>query len=101
VSESQQIDNMQEKLNWHWRNSMQTVRFFAFDARAALPLPVLLVHFRWSTLFVMITTLIVFRQLERKGLTVPSAIRNFRAWIVGAARPGWIAAKRKKFNDYG
>lgn len=101
MSQSEQIDNIQEKLNWHWRNSMQTVRFFAFDARAALPLPLLLVYARWSTFGLMICTLLLFRFLERKGLTVPAAVRNFRAWIVGAERPGLIGVRHRKFNDYG
>jgi len=101
MSQSEQIDNIQEKLNWHWRNSMQTVRFFAFDARAALPLPLLLVYARWSTLALMVCTLLLFRFLERKGLTVPAAIRNFRAWMVGAERPGWLGIKRRKFSDFG
>lgn len=101
MSQAEQIDNIQEKLNWHWRNSMQVVRFFAFDARAALPLPLLLVYARWSTLTLMICTLLFFRFLERKGLTVPAAVRNFRAWIIGAERPGWTGVKRREFIDYG
>jgi len=101
MSQSEQIDNIQEKLNWHWRNSMQVVRFFAFDARAALPLPLLLVYARWSTLFLMIGTLILFRFMERKGLTVPAAVRNFRSWTVGTERPGWLGIKKRKFVDYG
>jgi len=101
VSESQQIDNIQEKLNWHWRNSMQTVRFFAFDSRSALPIPLLLVYARWSTIILMIASLFFFRYLERKGLTVPAAVRNFRSWVVGADRPGWLSVRRKKFRDYG
>ncbi|MFK7838995.1 MAG: IcmT/TraK family protein [Bdellovibrionales bacterium] len=101
MSQAQEIDNIQEKLNWHWRNTMQTVRFFAFDARAALPLPLLLVYFRWSTLILMLGTLFFFRFLEQKGLTVPSAIRSFRSWFVGANRPGWDGIRRKKFNDFG
>ena len=80
---------------------MRIVRFFAFDSRAALPLPILLVYFRWSTLIVMIVTLLAFRYLERKGLTVPAALRNFRAWIVGENRPGWFSVEKKKFLDYG
>ena len=49
----------------------------------------------------MFLTLIFFRFLERKGLTVPAAIRNFRAWIVGTERPGWLLGHRKHFVDYG
>ena len=101
MSQAQEIENIQEKLNWHWRNSMRTVRFFAFDARSALPIPILFFYFRWSTLTLLILTLMFFRFLERKGLTVPAAMRNFRAWIVGAERPGWIGIRKKRFVDYG
>lgn len=98
---TEQIDNIQEKMNWHWRNSMRVVRFLAFDARAALPLPLLLVYARLSTFLLTVATLMFFRYLERKGLTVPAALRNFRSWIVGVDRPGWVSAQSKKFTDYG
>lgn len=101
MSQAQELENIQEKFSWHWRNSMQVVRFFAFDSRSALPLPLLLVYFRWPTLFLMIGTLILFRYLERRGLTVPAAMRSFRAWIVGVDRPGWLSVEHKKFSDYG
>ena len=101
MSEAQQIENLQEKLNWHWRNSMGTIRFFAFDARAALPLPILLVYFRPVTITLLIITLFVFRFLERKGLTVPAAMRNLRSWLVGERRPGWLGAQNREFIDYG
>lgn len=96
-----EIENIQEKMNWHWRNSMRTVRFINFDGRAALPLPILLVYARMSTLVICIATLAFFRFLETKGLTFPSAMRNFRSWCVGRERPGWLRAHNKKFNDYG
>lgn len=98
---AEQIDNIQEKVNWHWRNNMRTVRFLAFDARASMPLPLLLVYARTSTVVLTIITLLVFRQLERKGLTFPSALRNLRSWLLGSHRPGWIASQSKKFTDYG
>jgi len=101
MSQAQEIENLQEKFNWHWRNSMITVRFFAFDSRSALPLPILLVYFRWSTLLIMVVTLLVFRYLERKGLTVPAAVRNFRAWMVGVDRPGLLGVEQRSFKDYG
>ncbi len=98
---AEQIDNIQEKLNWHWRNSMRTVRFLAFDARAAMPIPLLLIYARLSTLLLTIASLLFFRYLERKGLTLPAALRNFRSWLVGNYRPGLVGAQRKKFLDYG
>lgn len=101
MSQAQELENIQEKFSWHWRNSMQVVRFFAFDSRSALPIPILLVYFRLPTFLLMVATLFFFRYLERKGLTVPAAMRNFRAWIVGVERPGWLSVHRKKFRDYG
>jgi intracellular multiplication protein IcmT len=96
-----EIDNIQEKLNWHWRNSMRPVRFFAFDCRAAIPFVILFVYARISTIVLAIVVLIVFRILEQRGLTFSAAIRNFRAWMVGMERPGWLGAQRKKFTDSG
>lgn len=96
-----QIDNIKDKINWHWRNSMRVVRFFNFDARAALPIPLLLVYARTSTILLTVASLMFFRYLERKGLTFPAALRNFRQWIIGSERPGWIKVNRKKFTDYG
>ena len=101
MSQAQELENIQEKFNWHWRNSMQVVRFFTFDSRSALPIPLLLVYFRWSTIILMIATLFFFRFLEQRGLTVPAAMRNFRAWIVGSQRPGLLKGHHKKFADYG
>jgi intracellular multiplication protein IcmT len=98
---AEQLENLQEKMNWHWRNSMRTVRFLAFDARAALPIPLLLVYARWSTLFLTIAFLVLFRYLERKGLTFPAALRSMRVYFVGKDRPGWVKAQNKKFSDYG
>ena len=101
MAAAEELENLQEKVNWHWRNSMRVVRFFAFDARAAAPIPILLVYARLSTLILTIITLMVFRFLENKGLTVPSAMRNLRSWIVGFERPGWLSGQHRKFIDYG
>ena len=102
MSAAQEIDNIQEKLNWHWRNTMRVVRFFAFDARAAFPVPLVLLRLvDWRSWTLLIVTLLVFRYLENKGLTVPSALRNFRAWLNGADRPGWVNAQRRHFQDFG
>lgn len=98
---AEEIENIQQKLNWHWRNSMRVVRFFAFDSRAAVPIPLLLVYARTSTIILTIVTLLVFRFLEQRGLTVPAAMRNFRAWILGADRPALTSAEGRRFVDYG
>lgn len=97
----EELDTLQEKVNWHWRNTMRPIRFFAFDARAALPLPLLLVYFRWSTVILTIIFLIIFRILERKGLTFPAAMRTLRRNFIGRDRPGWPGAYNKDFTDWG
>ena len=99
-SVGKELDNLEDKVNWHWRYSMQPVRFFMFDARAALPFVLLIFYARLSTLVLAIVTLAFFRFLEGKGLTYPAAMRNFRAWIIGRYRPGWVSALRNKFVDY-
>lgn len=96
---AKEIDLLEDKVNWHWRNSMQPVRFIMFDARAALPLPLLLVYFRLSTVILTIVFLMFFRYLERRGLTFPAALRNFRSWIVGKKRPGLVGVLKNKFID--
>lgn len=98
---AKEIENIQEKLNWHWRNSMRPARFFNVDARAALPIPLLIVYPRISTIVLMILFMVTFRYLERKGLTFPSAMRSLRSWLIGRERPGWLSVQRKKFSDFG
>jgi len=80
---------------------MRSVRFFAVDGRAALPLPLLLVYARWSTLILFIFSLVLFRFLEQKGLSFPSALRALRTWINGKYRPGVIGLHRRHFRDFG
>lgn len=94
-------DTVEEKTNWHWRNSMRPVRFFNIDARAAIPFLLLLVYFRPITLFLAFLSTIIFIALEKRGLTFPSALRALRSWINGQHRPAWPAVRRRKFVDYG
>ena len=104
MTQAQEIQDLEDQLNWHWRNSMRTIRFFSFDVRAAIPLPLLLVYARPSTLVLSIVTLLFFRYLERKGLTFPAAIRTFRTQIValffGRDRPGYVGAYYRRFKTF-
>lgn len=94
-------DIQEEKTNWHWRNTMRPVRFFNLDARAALPFGILLVYFRPISLLTTFVITMVFWFLERRGLTFPSAIRAFRAWLVGYERKGWLSFRRRRMIDHG
>jgi len=91
----------EEGQSWHWRNTMKTVRFFQFDARAGLFVVLLLVHFRIWTFGLLVTVLAVFYILERKGLSFPAALRALRVWLVGTKRPAWIWTRRNKLTDNG
>ncbi len=98
---SKELEVIEDKFNWHWRNTMRTVRFFAFDGRAAFPIPILFFYIRYSTIAITVLTLLFFRFLEQKGLTFPSAVRNFRASLWGFERPGWYKIQARKFQDFG
>lgn len=94
-------DTEEERVQWHWRNSMRPVRFFAVDARLAIPWFIVLFHARAVTFFLALLLTFVFIALERRGLTFDAALRAFRKWLLGQRRPGWISYYRKKMVDYG
>lgn len=96
-----EIDNIQAKLNWHWRDTMRTIRFFGFDGRVALLIPIWLVYLRWSTVILTVAVFYLFKFLESRGLTFPSALRSFRCWLIGRERPALPSIHIHKFKDYG
>ncbi len=96
-----ELENLEEKMNWHWRDTMRPVRFLGFDARVAFLVPVWLVYLRWSTIILSFLVFYIFKFLENKGLTFPSALRALRCWIVGRERPGQIGVNHHQFIDYG
>ena len=80
-----------------WRNTMLPIRIYVADARALIPLMVVLVHVRLWTFYVALAGIVVFAVLEWLGLTFPAAVRTARRWIVGnrrAAIPTW---KKRRF----
>lgn len=95
-------DTAHEKANWHWRNTMRPVRFFAMDARVAIIYFAMIGFWAhlWAWILMVVNTMI-FMYLEKKGLTFPSALRKFRTWIHGKLRPAWPRFKRRRLVDYG
>jgi hypothetical protein len=77
----------------HWRDTFKPARFFFLDARAGVPIVATLLHVRVWTVTLTLLIVIAFYILERRGLSVPSAFRAFRAWIIGDARPPLPAHK--------
>lgn len=97
-----ELENLEAKMNWHWRDTMRTIRFLGFDARVAFLVPVWLVYLRWSTIILSFIIFYMFKFFENNGLTFPSAMRAFRSWMTGRERPGVIGAHNShKFKDYG
>jgi intracellular multiplication protein IcmT len=95
-----QIQQAQEQLNWHWRNSMRPVRFFNLDARAIFPFFALLFYARLITLFVCIAVTAIFFVVERMGYTLPSALRKLRSLINGDKRPALISMRHRRLKDF-
>ncbi|MDH5722453.1 MAG: IcmT/TraK family protein [Alphaproteobacteria bacterium] len=96
-----ELENLEAKMNWHWRDTMRTVRFLSFDGRCALLVPVWLFYLRWSTIIISFIIFYVFRFFENKGLRFPSALRAFRSWMVGRKRSGLLGVQKHRFIDYG
>lgn len=86
---------------YHWRNTARTARFFVFDARAAAPLLLFIIHMRLWTLILALVVIIIFAVLERFGLTVNLAMRRFRVWFFGPLRPALVKMFRRDFVDRG
>lgn len=96
-----ELENLEAKINWHWRDSMRTIRFLGFDARVAVLVPVWLLYLRWSTIIMSFLVFYAFKFLENKGLTFPAALRAFRSWLIGRTRPSINGITQHKFIDYG
>ena len=97
-------DKIETEGDWHWRNSMKPARFFALDARAAIPIFLLILPTGSARLFIFMFSILAmgaFWWLERLGLTFPAAMRAIRAWILGKKRPAIMWFKRHKMIDYG
>lgn len=96
--------NIETEGDWHWRNSMRNLRFFALDARAAIPIFSLILptgDFRQYLFFMTIIAMIAFYVLERRGLSFAAALRALRRWIHGPVRPAVMWFKYRKMVDYG
>lgn len=102
MSVADDIDMIEDKTSWHWRDSMKITRFFSFDARAGLVMiPIFFNLFSWKIWLMTFFVLSFFHVLEKKGLTFPAAIRSFRTLCVGKERPGLLGVHHRSFRDFG
>lgn len=85
----------------HWRNTARPVRFFTLDYRAGIFLFIFLMHIRLYTFVSILLICIVLIILERRGLTLPLAMRRLRVWFIGPIRPALTKLHERKFYDHG
>lgn len=78
-----------------WRVTMMPARFVVFDARMVIFVALFLLHVRIWTLCVLVVACILFFLLERRGLTLPAALRLTRAFLAGSRRPAIQDAARR------
>ena len=88
-------------MDLHWRNTQKPARFFSFDARAFLAIFLFMVHMRLWTLAIVVSAMLVFWVMERRGLTFESSLRLFRTWILGRRRPATLNGRRRHMVDFG
>ena len=77
----------------HWRDSARPARFFMFDAKACLPLLLLLFHIRLWTFIVAVSTVIFLSVLSHYGFTTTVFVRWLRTTLAGKrklANPWWL-----------
>ena len=96
-----QVNDLKEQMNWHWRNAMRPVRFFIFDVKAVIPFFMALFYLRYSTLILCAVVTTFFYILEKKGLTFDAALRSARVFIFGEIRYGQVKFRYRRMKDYG
>ncbi len=85
----------------HWRNTARPVRFFSVDYRAGIFLFIFMMHIRLWTFLLMLTALFVLWFLERRGLTMPLAMRRLRLLFIGSYRPALSRLHHRVMTDRG
>ena len=85
----------------HWRNTARPVRFFTVDYRAGIFVFIFMMHIRLWTFLLLVFVLMLLLVLERRGLTLPLAMRRLRIWFIGPFRPALSKLHHRTFLDNG
>lgn len=78
----------------HWRDSARSPKFFIFDAKAAFPLLLYLVHIRLWTFIVAVVAWLFFSYLNYRGFSLEVFLRWIRSTLGGKrkiATPWWMS----------
>lgn len=79
--------------NAHWRDSARPAKFFVFDAKAAFPLLLFLLHIKIWTFVIAVSAMFFFTILNRFGYSTMVFLRCMRAFFTGnrkIAIPWWL-----------
>jgi hypothetical protein len=102
MSITKELDNLEDRALWHWRDSMRVVRFFNFDARLSLLVILVLLRPFWVITWVIVVAMMgVFYIMECYGLTFRAALRAIRVWMVGPDRAAWPFYRTRRMRDFG
>lgn len=85
----------------HWRNTARPPRFMSLDYRAGIFLILFMMHMRLWTFVLMILVFLILFFLERRGLTLPLAMRRLRVWVSGPIRPALARVHKRDMWDHG
>jgi intracellular multiplication protein IcmT len=85
----------------HWRNTARPVRFFNVDYRAGIFVFLFLMHMRLWSFLVLLGVIGLLWFLERRGLTMPLAMRRLRIWFIGNYRPALAKLHQRPMRDNG
>lgn len=83
-----------------WRDTGRQVRFLGFvDGRAAALLMLMIYHISWWTFGIAVGGIVALTLLERKGYTLPNAMRRLRVLLVGPVRPSDTGTRRSRSDQ--
>lgn len=83
----------QPKPDAHWRDSARPAKLWVFDARAAFPLLMFIVHIRMWTFVVALSTMVFLSILNHYGFSVIVFARWLRSFLAGRRKiavPWWM-----------
>ena len=79
--------------NAHWRDSARPAKFFIFDAKAAFPLLLFLLHIEVWTFVLALSAMFFFTTLNRFGYSTIVFLRYARSFFAGKRKmaiPWWM-----------
>lgn len=81
-----------------WYNTGRPVRLAGIDGRAMFFFVLLLYHVTWWTFGLACSVVIFLVALERRGYSVPNALRRLRTVLIGRHRPA-VSGRRRGRSD--